>query len=431
MKLQFHPAAAIFPLITGEEFEKLVKDIGKIGLINEIWLHPDGSILDGRNRYRACLEAGVEPRFKMWDGEGFAADFVWSLNDQRRHLDGNQRKLAAARYAIELEREGKERQGKRTDLTLASNEADVAFGKSAEHAAEKFNESRATVERAVKVVKEGSDELLQAVERGDVSVSAAADVATLSKPQQTEIVARGEDAIIKEAARIRRVRKEEKKAEREAIKRAVPDDLPRISMRYRLIHSDLREADIKPESVDCIITDPPYPEEFLDCFKWLADCASTWLKTGGTLAVMSGQAHLPQVIANLCSNPELSYRWTMAYLTPGGQAVQVFPRKVNTFWKPIILMTKGNGGDWIGDVCKSDVNNNDKRFHHWGQSESGMADLIERISIPGQVVCDPFLGGGTTGVVAVQMNRIFVGCDIDENNIKISASRMQEIKDAA
>ena len=134
------------------------------------------------------MEADVEPRFKWWDGEGFAADFVWSLNDRRRHLDGNQRKLAAARYAIELEREGEERRIanlKRGEETpIASFEA---FGKSAEHAAEKFNESRATVERAVKVVKEGADELVRAVERGEVSVSAAADVATLPKQQQSEM----------------------------------------------------------------------------------------------------------------------------------------------------------------------------------------------------------------------------------------------------
>lgn len=431
MKLEFHPASEIFELIEGAEFDDFVEDIRRQGLINDIWLHPDGSILDGRNRYRACLEAGVEPRFQTWDGNGFAADFVWSLNATRRHLEGNARKIAAAKYAIELEREAKERQGRRTDLTLASNEADVSFGKSAEHAAEKFNESRATVERAVKVVKDGVPELVKAVERGDVSVSAAADVATLPKQQQAEIVARGEDEIIKEASRIRRERKEEKKAEREAIKRAVPNDLPRISDRFHLIHSDIRQAKIDPESIDCIITDPPYPEEFLDCFKWLADCAADWLKPNGTLAVMSGQAHLPRVIQYLCSNDQITYRWTMAYLTPGGQAVQVFPRKVNTFWKPIIILQKGNGGDWIGDVCKSDTNNNDKRFHHWGQSESGIADVIDRLTFPGQTICDPFLGGGTTGVVAVQMNRLFIGCDIDENNVKITAMRLQEVKYAA
>ena len=61
---------------------------------------------------------------------------------------------------------------------------DTDYGRSRELAAEKFNESPATVARAVQVVKEGAPELVAEVERGDVSVSAAADVATLPKPQQ-------------------------------------------------------------------------------------------------------------------------------------------------------------------------------------------------------------------------------------------------------
>lgn len=238
MELEFHPASEIFELIEGVEFDALVENVGKHGLINDIWLHPDGTILDGRNRYRACLEAGVEPRFQTWDGIGFAADFVWALNATRRHLEGNARKIAAAKYAIELEREAKERQGKRTDLTLASNEAEVTFGKSAEHAAEKFNESRATVERAVKVVKDGAPELVKAVERGEVSVAAAADVATLPKPQQAEIVARGEKEILEAAKQIRAEKAEVRRAEIAKVKENAPS--------------------LPSDAYDVIVIDPPW-----------------------------------------------------------------------------------------------------------------------------------------------------------------------------
>ncbi len=30
---------------------------------------------------------------------------------------------------------------------------------------------------------------------------------------------------------------------------------------------------------------------------------------------------------------QMTYHWTVAYLTPGGQAVQLWDRKVNAFWK--------------------------------------------------------------------------------------------------
>jgi ParB-like chromosome segregation protein Spo0J len=62
---EFHPAAALFPLmdVDGPEFGELVRDVQEHGLVQPIVLH-EGKILDGRNRYRACQHAGVEPRFE-------------------------------------------------------------------------------------------------------------------------------------------------------------------------------------------------------------------------------------------------------------------------------------------------------------------------------------------------------------------------------
>ena len=105
------------------------------------------------------------------------------------------------------------------------------------------------------------------------------------------------------------------------------------------------------------------------------------------VAVMSGQSYLPEVLRRLCEH--LTYRWTLAYLTPGGQAVQLWAGKINTFWKPVLLF--GEPTEWLGDVVSSKVNDNDKRFHTWGQSESGMADLVERLTKPGQPVKLPRL----------------------------------------
>lgn len=191
-----------------------------------------------------------------------------------------------------------------------------------------------------------------------------------------------------------------------------------------LRHGDLREilTNIPDGSVDAVITDPPYPAEFLPLFTDLAVLAKRILRTGGVCAVMIGQSYLPQIAAML--GEHLDYHWTIGYLTPGGQAVQVWQRKVNTFWKPVLLYTKGEyAGDWLGDVAESKVNDNDKNHHHWGQSESGMADLVARLTKPGQLVCDPFLGGGTTAVVCHGLSRRFVGCDVDETAVKTSIGR--------
>lgn len=206
----------------------------------------------------------------------------------------------------------------------------------------------------------------------------------------------------------------------------VLSDAPTFNERYRLIHGDITNAVnlIEPNSVDVIITDPPYPAEYVPLYEHLAILAAHALKDGGSLICMTGQSYLPDIL-NLMT-PHISYHWTASYLTSGGQAVQLWQKNVNTFWKPVLWFVKGNyDGKWVGDVSKS--NNNDKRFHHWGQSESGMADLVKRFSNENDLILDPFLGGGTTGVVATSLNRRFIGIDTDEQAIATSAARLQEV----
>jgi len=64
--------------------------------LTRIWLHPDDRrIIDGRHRYRACREAGVNPQYQIWDGKGSLFQFVVSQNVLRRHLTPAQKAVAA------------------------------------------------------------------------------------------------------------------------------------------------------------------------------------------------------------------------------------------------------------------------------------------------------------------------------------------------
>ncbi len=204
-------------------------------------------------------------------------------------------------------------------------------------------------------------------------------------------------------------------------------DTTNATEQYQIIEGDLESvgSQVADGSVDWIITDPPYPAEYLECFAVLGAFAARVLKPGGSLICMVGQSYLPAILQRLMES--LEYHWALAYLTPGGQAVQLWDRNVNTFWKPLLWFTKGEyTGDWIGDVCKSAVNDNDKQFHDWGQSESGMRDIVERFTRQCDVICDPFCGGGTTGRVAVEMGRRFIGIDIDAESIKTTRKRCAE-----
>lgn len=189
------------------------------------------------------------------------------------------------------------------------------------------------------------------------------------------------------------------------------------------LSSDLRVGDFRdvlgdvPDgSVDLILTDPPYPAEYLPLWSDLAKHAARLLAPSGMLAAMSGQTHLPEVMTRL--GEHLPYRWIMAYLIPGAATV-VHARRVSTQWKPVLVY--GSSERRLHDVATSKMA--DKDFHGWGQSESGMYALLSLLADPGATVIDPFLGGGTTAVVAQAHGCHFVGCDIDEAAVIRARSR--------
>jgi hypothetical protein len=165
-------------------------------------------------------------------------------------------------------------------------------------------------------------------------------------------------------------------------------------------------ADLPDESVDLILTDPPYPAEFLPLWSDLAIFAKRVLSSSGVMAAMSGQTHLPEVYRRL--GEHLPYRWTMAYLMSGAANV-VHARRVSTMWKPVLVY--GSTDRRLHDVATSKAA--DKEYHGWGQSESGMFDLLRLLADPGATICDPFLGGGTTAVVAAAYGCHFIGAESD------------------
>lgn len=88
MKYELHPLCTFFPRMTGPEFDALRDDIKANGLKHPIVIH-DGMILDGGNRYKACIESGIDPVFIEYDGQDISS-FVLSMNMHRRHLSQGQ-----------------------------------------------------------------------------------------------------------------------------------------------------------------------------------------------------------------------------------------------------------------------------------------------------------------------------------------------------
>ena len=94
-----HPLCKIFPELKGADFAALVADIKANGLQNPIIVY-EHKILDGRNRYNACVSCGIEPQFEDYTGDDPMA-FVISQNLNRRHLTDDQRAAIAAELATQ------------------------------------------------------------------------------------------------------------------------------------------------------------------------------------------------------------------------------------------------------------------------------------------------------------------------------------------
>lgn len=93
--LEFHPLANFFSVLEGDEAKQLQDDIQVRGLQFPIVLY-QGKILDGRNRYNACVVLGIEPKTIQYEGDD-PEGFVLSANLHRRHLSREQRRELIAR----------------------------------------------------------------------------------------------------------------------------------------------------------------------------------------------------------------------------------------------------------------------------------------------------------------------------------------------
>jgi site-specific DNA-methyltransferase (adenine-specific) len=392
--MNVHPVAALFPMLPEAELNDLALDIKANGLQQPIVMQAD-TLLDGRNRLAACERAGVKPTFTEYKGDSPVA-FIIGVNLHRRHLDQGQKIALGIEIEPHFADEARKRQAHGTTAPgkHASGKCPISVAPARDQAARAVGVSGKTLSTA-KAIKAASPEKFQSIIDGKLSVARA----------KKEVKAEQDQADLEKA------QTEIKAEKRKSIESVC--DLRVCSCR------DLFASGIKPDAVIC---DPPYPREFLPVFSELAEACKV---SGGPLvAVMSGQSYLPEVLQRLCEH--LEYRWTLAYMTPGGQAVQQWQSKVNTAWKPVFLF--GKASEWFGDVAVSKPNDNDKRFHGWGQSESGMADLVSRLTKPGQLVCDPFIGGGTTAVVSLSLGRRFVGCDIDPDAVKKTRQRIEAMQ---
>lgn len=243
--IPFHPLADIFPLIEGSDFDDLVADIRTHGLHERIELL-EGQILDGRNRYLACVAAGLIPEtvtaplishlrlFHSFVSAGAPTPsydelekFVLSKNLHRRQMTESQRGMVGAKLA-------NMRQGARTDLAPIGARSDAQAAK-ATHVSER------TIERGKAVLRDGASELQRKVESGELRISTAAMIARLPKEEQVRLLQEAAPDAVKVAAKQINARsREERRVNTNALHAALSEKsapLPQ-DRKYPVIYAD-------------------------------------------------------------------------------------------------------------------------------------------------------------------------------------------------
>ena len=180
---------------------------------------------------------------------------------------------------------------------------------------------------------------------------------------------------------------------------------------------------LEDDSVDLILTDPPYPRKYLCLYREMAKEASRILKVGGSLVTLLGHYQVPSVCELM--GPYLRF-WSIGgmqhdtlYRMPG--------KWVCVRWKPCLWYVKERRrkGDY---ECPMDLchipGDKDKKYHKWGQGVGWFQHWAERLCPEGGTVLDPFMGGGTTGIACLNLGRNFIGFEIDEDTFKIAEERI-------
>ncbi len=231
-----HPAAAEFPLIEGDEFLALVEDIRANGQREACWLWR-GQLLDGRNRWRACDEVGVQPKTREFnEGETEALKLIESENLRRRHLTPTQGAFIADAMKEHYERAAKDRQrehggtapGKSRE-TLTEKIREVSsrhHGEAVEQAAKAYNTNSNYVREAEKI-RSAAPDVAALAKTGAVNIPQAKKLASLDQETRAiaiEKVKAGTGA----AEAIRETRAEQ------ISKRGAPE----VTGKYRVIYAD-------------------------------------------------------------------------------------------------------------------------------------------------------------------------------------------------
>ena len=386
-----HPLAKRYRPFSDGEMVRLRESVARLGVIEPVTLL-DGLVLDGWHRLQVSHELGVDCPTREYGGsEEDIGAWLVAKNEARRHLSDLQVAIMVANDT-----------GSSKLTAVNSCEAGDSYAKPDKQLAAEHGLQPNMLSTARRVLASGDDELIAEATSGDIGRTEAR-----KRLRELEAARRTEEAL--------------------ALHGSARSDLVVCDVADLLVH-------VAPESVAAVITDPPWSE--MQAWEDLARVSAQVLRPGGTLAAMASKEDLPGVLDRLragAKGTDLEYRWLIGYGLPKLGST-VHSTKFTSQWHPVIVMsrrrrTSGYAPDTI--VAEWLAHSRLRLHHKWEKDVPGFQTLIEWFAAPGELVVDPFIGGGTTGVAALQAGRRFFGSDLDAQCVDIAGRRLDGLEAAA
>jgi 16S rRNA G966 N2-methylase RsmD len=398
MKIHIDPEfKSLIPPLSGDEIAQLEKNLLAEGCRDPIVIWND-TIIDGHHRYAICTRHSLHFQTHAMDFVDNDAVKIWIIQNQfgRRNLALFTRSELALKLEPLIAAKAKENQIARKGGqhgTSPQNSAELFPVETRVEVAKVAGVSHDTIEKAKLISKHADEDTKKQLRENKVSIHRVAKD-------------------IKE--KLAKEKRQEKRIEAAA---DAPED-------ERIILGDFRVVgrQIPSGSVSLIFTDPPYDRESTKLFPALAEFANRVLADGGSILFYCGHLQLPYVWESF---KPLRYWWQCACVHAGQhQLMREYGIRVG--WKPLLWFVKGTRDD-ISNIVQDTFSGGQEKDHHdWQQSLAEAELWIKNLCPSDGLVCDPFLGGGTTAVAAQKLGRKWFGIEVDEPTAKIAAKRIYD-----
>jgi len=183
-------------------------------------------------------------------------------------------------------------------------------------------------------------------------------------------------------------------------------------------------ADVADGSVDAIVTDPPYDAAGIPLYSELSAFAARVLIPGRLVIAYCGKVDLPEQLERL--GEHLAYVWCGAIFLPG-RHTNFRARLIRGMWRPVAIFSAGTyqPRHWMIDALMAEGSGaKGPQDHRWQQGLGPFARWVAQVAEPGELVVDPFVGGGTCALACQATARRFLGSDIDPASISLTIERL-------